>query len=236
MLRDRRASCAQRRPPNARSGRMKFARHRTSTGPRRRPNPGGLADGGSLGAAIYARVSNTDQHTIPEQVRQLEQYAERRGWKVVRSLREIASGAAAARRATSSSRDAAARAADAFARTIATTWSAHAEKGWRYRSLRGLESRARAPARQQARYDLNTAHRERRGAPLPSRTQPGAPRRRGARARSETRRGAHRRWGSPCSRTGGSLPWGPLDPRSCSTRGRHAAGSRSFPPKTSAAP
>jgi len=34
--------------------------------------------GGSLRAAIYARVSTADQHTIPEQVRQLEELARRR--------------------------------------------------------------------------------------------------------------------------------------------------------------
>ena len=49
--------------------------------------------GGGLRAAIYARVSTADQHTIPEQVRQLEELARRRGWKIVRTVREIASGA-----------------------------------------------------------------------------------------------------------------------------------------------
>ena len=49
--------------------------------------------GGGLRAAIYARVSTGDQHTIPEQVRQLEELARRRGWKIVRTVREIASGA-----------------------------------------------------------------------------------------------------------------------------------------------
>jgi len=39
-------------------------------------------------------VSTADQHTIPEQVRQLEQLAHRRGWKVIRTVREVASGAA----------------------------------------------------------------------------------------------------------------------------------------------
>jgi DNA invertase Pin-like site-specific DNA recombinase len=50
--------------------------------------------GGSLRAAIYARVSTADQHTIPEQVRQLEELARRRGWRIIRTVREIASGAA----------------------------------------------------------------------------------------------------------------------------------------------
>jgi DNA invertase Pin-like site-specific DNA recombinase len=38
-------------------------------------------------------VSTADQHTIPEQVRQLEQLARRRGWTIVRTVREVASGA-----------------------------------------------------------------------------------------------------------------------------------------------
>lgn len=50
--------------------------------------------GGPLRAAIYARVSTNDQHTIPEQVRQLEEFAKRRGWVVAAKVREVASGAA----------------------------------------------------------------------------------------------------------------------------------------------
>jgi putative DNA-invertase from lambdoid prophage Rac len=50
--------------------------------------------GGGLRAAIYARVSTADQHTIPEQMRQLEEFARRRGWPIVRRVREVASGAA----------------------------------------------------------------------------------------------------------------------------------------------
>jgi DNA invertase Pin-like site-specific DNA recombinase len=49
--------------------------------------------GGRLRAAIYARVSTADQQTIPEQVRLLEELAARRGWDVVRVVREVASGA-----------------------------------------------------------------------------------------------------------------------------------------------
>jgi putative DNA-invertase from lambdoid prophage Rac len=45
-------------------------------------------------AAIYARVSTVDQQTIPEQVRLLEELAARRGWTVVRTVREVASGTA----------------------------------------------------------------------------------------------------------------------------------------------
>jgi DNA invertase Pin-like site-specific DNA recombinase len=59
------------------------------------PNPrSGGVFGGGLRAAIYARVSTVDQHTLPEQVRQLEELAARRGWKIVRIVREVASGAA----------------------------------------------------------------------------------------------------------------------------------------------
>lgn len=50
--------------------------------------------GGPVRAAIYARVSTNDQHTIPEQVRRLAEFAKRRGWTVTATVREIASGAA----------------------------------------------------------------------------------------------------------------------------------------------
>jgi len=50
--------------------------------------------GGGLRAAIYARVSTADQHTIPEQMHQLEEFARRRGWPIVLRVREVASGAA----------------------------------------------------------------------------------------------------------------------------------------------
>lgn len=49
--------------------------------------------GGSFRAAIYARVSTAEQQSIPEQVRALEQFAQRRGWSVVTIVREVASGA-----------------------------------------------------------------------------------------------------------------------------------------------
>jgi putative DNA-invertase from lambdoid prophage Rac len=50
--------------------------------------------GGGIRAAIYARVSTADQQTIPDQVRRLSELARRRGWKIVRIEREVASGAA----------------------------------------------------------------------------------------------------------------------------------------------
>jgi len=66
--------------------------HREKKGSPRRRSRGVF--GGGLRAAIYARVSTADQQTIPEQVRQLEELAKRRGWKIVRTVREVASGAA----------------------------------------------------------------------------------------------------------------------------------------------
>jgi putative DNA-invertase from lambdoid prophage Rac len=66
--------------------------HREKKGSPHPRSRGGF--GGGLRAAIYARVSTADQHTIPEQMRQLEEFARRRGWPVVRRVREVASGAA----------------------------------------------------------------------------------------------------------------------------------------------
>jgi putative DNA-invertase from lambdoid prophage Rac len=45
-------------------------------------------------AGIYARVSTTDQRTIPLQLRTMREYAAKRGWTVVMQVREVASGAA----------------------------------------------------------------------------------------------------------------------------------------------
>jgi putative DNA-invertase from lambdoid prophage Rac len=70
---------------------MKTRTHREKKGSPR-PRSKGVF-GGVLRAAIYARVSTADQHTIPEQVRQLEELARRRGWRIVRVVREVASGA-----------------------------------------------------------------------------------------------------------------------------------------------
>lgn len=44
-------------------------------------------------AALYARVSTNDQHTLPMQIRTLRDYASRRGWIVAMQIREIGSGA-----------------------------------------------------------------------------------------------------------------------------------------------
>lgn len=73
---------------------MKIATRGPRKNKRERPPKSKGVFGGPLRAAIYARVSTNDQHTIPEQVRQLEEFAKRRGWTVVAKVREVASGAA----------------------------------------------------------------------------------------------------------------------------------------------
>jgi DNA invertase Pin-like site-specific DNA recombinase len=45
-------------------------------------------------AGLYARVSTSDQQTIPLQMRALREYAARRGWTIALQVREINSGAA----------------------------------------------------------------------------------------------------------------------------------------------
>lgn len=44
-------------------------------------------------AGLYARVSTTDQQTLPMQLRSLREYAARRDWAVAMQVREIGSGA-----------------------------------------------------------------------------------------------------------------------------------------------
>ena len=44
-------------------------------------------------AGLYARVSTSDQQTIPLQTRALREYAARRGWTVAMQVKEIGSGA-----------------------------------------------------------------------------------------------------------------------------------------------
>jgi DNA invertase Pin-like site-specific DNA recombinase len=44
-------------------------------------------------AALYARVSTHDQQTLPMQIAAMREYAERRGWQIVISIEDIASGA-----------------------------------------------------------------------------------------------------------------------------------------------
>lgn len=46
-----------------------------------------------LRAGLYARVSTTDQQTLPMQNRALREYAARRGWAVAMHVREVSSGA-----------------------------------------------------------------------------------------------------------------------------------------------
>ena len=44
-------------------------------------------------AGLYARVSTTDQQTIPLQIRALREYAARRGWSITLQVKEVGSGA-----------------------------------------------------------------------------------------------------------------------------------------------
>src|SRR4249920_1556042 len=44
-------------------------------------------------AGLYARVSTTDQQTIPLQIRALREYAVRRGWTIALQVKEFGSGA-----------------------------------------------------------------------------------------------------------------------------------------------
>jgi len=44
-------------------------------------------------AGLYARVSTTDQQTIPLQMRALREYAARRGWTIALQVKEVGSGA-----------------------------------------------------------------------------------------------------------------------------------------------
>jgi len=43
-------------------------------------------------AGLYARVSTTDQQTIPLQIRALREYAARRGWSIALQVKEVGSG------------------------------------------------------------------------------------------------------------------------------------------------
>ncbi|HEY3840403.1 MAG TPA: recombinase family protein [Bryobacteraceae bacterium] len=47
-----------------------------------------------LRAGLYARVSTTDQQTLPMQTRAMREYAARRGWTIAMQVREVGSGAA----------------------------------------------------------------------------------------------------------------------------------------------
>ena len=44
-------------------------------------------------AGLYARVSTHDQQTLPLQIRAMREYAARRGWNLVRQIKEVGSGA-----------------------------------------------------------------------------------------------------------------------------------------------
>lgn len=47
-----------------------------------------------LRAGLYARVSTSDQQTLPMQNRAMREYAVRRGWTIAMQVREVGSGAA----------------------------------------------------------------------------------------------------------------------------------------------
>ena len=44
-------------------------------------------------AGLYARVSTSDQQTIPLQIRALREYTVRRGWTIALQVKEVGSGA-----------------------------------------------------------------------------------------------------------------------------------------------
>src|SRR4028118_1613180 len=46
-----------------------------------------------LNAALYARVSAAEQQTLPMQLKQMSEYAKKRGWKISHKIEEIGSGA-----------------------------------------------------------------------------------------------------------------------------------------------
>ena len=46
-------------------------------------------------AALYARVSTLDQHTLPLQMRAMREYAAKRGWTIAMHVKEVGSGAIA---------------------------------------------------------------------------------------------------------------------------------------------
>ena len=48
----------------------------------------------ALRAGLYARVSTSDQQTLPMQLRALREYAVRRGWTSIMQVKEVGSGAA----------------------------------------------------------------------------------------------------------------------------------------------
>jgi putative DNA-invertase from lambdoid prophage Rac len=58
------------------------------------PSRQGFGQGGhALRAGLYARVSASHQQTIPMQLREMQEYAARRGWRVALTIQEVQSGA-----------------------------------------------------------------------------------------------------------------------------------------------
>lgn len=46
-----------------------------------------------MNAALYARVSTNEQQTLPMQLKQMREYATKRGWKISHKIEEVGSGA-----------------------------------------------------------------------------------------------------------------------------------------------
>jgi DNA invertase Pin-like site-specific DNA recombinase len=55
--------------------------------------PGGTRPAKTFRAGLYARVSTSDQQTVPLQIRALRDYAVRRGWTITLQVKEVGSGA-----------------------------------------------------------------------------------------------------------------------------------------------
>ena len=54
--------------------------------------PGGTRPAKMFRAGLYARVSTSDQQTVPLQIRALRDYAVRRGWTITLQVKEVGSG------------------------------------------------------------------------------------------------------------------------------------------------
>lgn len=58
-----------------------------------RKSEGVFGQGGTVRVGLYARVSTHDQQTLSMQLSAMEEYAIRRGWKIVLHIEDIGSGA-----------------------------------------------------------------------------------------------------------------------------------------------
>lgn len=59
----------------------------------KRKSEGVFGQGGTVRVGLYARVSTHDQQTLPMQLSAMEEYAQRRGWKIALRIEDIGSGA-----------------------------------------------------------------------------------------------------------------------------------------------